>query len=188
MLVIGGSLDYSCQRRQVSFTLPLRGRVGAQRRGGVICGAREQTFVFAVVTPTRSCAATSPLKGEVKVQITPNSRPTSSNTAIARRYRRQQVSFTLPLRGRVGAQRRGGVICGPRKRTFVFAVVTPTRSCAATSPLKGEVKVQITPNSCPTSSNTAIARRTSASLWDADIWVRMRAWSLGTTGKAKPTT
>ncbi len=41
-------------------TLPLRGRVGAQRRGGVTC--RDTQWI----TPTRSFAATSPLKGEVK--------------------------------------------------------------------------------------------------------------------------
>ena len=42
-------------------TLPLRGRVGAQLRGGVTLGATS-----AYVTPTRACRATSPLKGEVE--------------------------------------------------------------------------------------------------------------------------
>ena len=42
--------------RRAGFTLPLRGRVGPQVRGGVI---RD------VVTPTRAFRATSPLKGEV---------------------------------------------------------------------------------------------------------------------------
>ena len=41
---------------------------------------------------------------------------------------------TLPLRGRVGAPRRGGVIFRDTQR------ITPTRSFAATPPLKGEVK------------------------------------------------
>ena len=43
-------------------TLPLMGRVGAKRRGGVIATNSE----YAAVTPTRSFAATSPIKGEVK--------------------------------------------------------------------------------------------------------------------------
>jgi hypothetical protein len=41
-------------------TLPSRGRVGAQRRGGVTFHRTQW------ITPTRSIAATSPLKGEVK--------------------------------------------------------------------------------------------------------------------------
>ena len=41
---------------------------------------------------------------------------------------------TLPLRGRVGAQRWGGVTFSDIPR------ITPTRSFAATSPLKGAVK------------------------------------------------
>jgi hypothetical protein len=97
-------------------TLPLRGRVGAQRRGGVTFHRTQW------ITPTRSFAATSPLKGEVK--------------AVKRgRAHGSDVPSTLPLRGRVGAQRRGGV-------TFHRTQwITPTRSVAATSPLKGEVKV-----------------------------------------------
>ena len=41
---------------------------------------------------------------------------------------------TLPLRGRDGALRRGGVTSRDTQR------ITPTRSFAATSPLKGEAK------------------------------------------------
>ena len=49
-------------------TLPLRGRVGAKLRGGVMC--RTSAFINKVelvarITPTRRFAATSPLKGEV---------------------------------------------------------------------------------------------------------------------------
>ena len=33
-----------------------------------------------------------------------------------------------------------------------------------------------------------MAASTSAGEWAADIWVRMRAWPLGTTGKKKPVT
>ncbi|MCY1356045.1 hypothetical protein D9M69_424840 [compost metagenome] len=47
---------------------------------------------------------------------------------------------------------------------------------------------QITPSSRPTASKAAIARRTSFSLWAADICVRMRACPFGTTGKEKPMT
>jgi len=104
------------QGRDVLFTLPLRGRVGAQRRGGVTFQGTQW------ITPTRSVAATSPLKGEVKV------------VKIGQAHG-GDVPSTLPLRGRVGAQRRGGV-------TFHRTQwITPTRSVAATSPLKGEVKV-----------------------------------------------
>ena len=46
-------------RRRRASTLPLRGRVGAELRGGV---TREHTGHL--VTPTRRFAATSPLKGE----------------------------------------------------------------------------------------------------------------------------
>jgi hypothetical protein len=51
--------------------------------------------------------------------------------------------FTLPLRGRVGAQLRGGVIVprrNPDSRVELAERVTPTRRFAATSPLKGEVE------------------------------------------------
>ncbi len=48
--------------------LPLRGRVGAKLRGGVMRAAPLSKFsipLAARVTPTRRFAATSPLKGEV---------------------------------------------------------------------------------------------------------------------------
>jgi hypothetical protein len=48
-------------------------------------------------------------------------------------------NFTLPLRGRVGPQVRGGVILCPS------LTITPTRRFAATSPLKGEVETSQQP-------------------------------------------
>jgi len=48
-----------------NFTLPLRGRVGPQVRGGVIL------FPSLTITPTRRFAATSPLKGEVDARPQP---------------------------------------------------------------------------------------------------------------------
>jgi hypothetical protein len=50
------------------LTLPLRGRVGAELRGGVMCvtfPSIDAAELVARVTPTRRFAATSPLKGEV---------------------------------------------------------------------------------------------------------------------------
>ena len=47
---------------------------------------------------------------------------------------------------------------------------------------------QIIPMVLPASMNAAMAVSISASVSAADIWVRMRAWPLGTTGKKKPAT
>ena len=44
------------------------------------------------------------------------------------------------------------------------------------------------PNAFPASVKAAIAKSMSASVSAADIWVRMRAWPFGTTGKKKPAT
>jgi hypothetical protein len=52
----------------LGHTLPLRGRVGAELRGGVIVASFESVSrveLAALITPTRRFAATSPLKGEV---------------------------------------------------------------------------------------------------------------------------
>ena len=46
----------------------------------------------------------------------------------------------------------------------------------------------ITPSARPTLANAAMAASMSAALCAADIWVRMRAWPLGTTGKKNPVT
>ena len=54
--------------RRCGLTLPLRGRVGAKLRGGVMWRALVRSRdieLVAEVTPTRRFAATSPLKGEV---------------------------------------------------------------------------------------------------------------------------
>ncbi len=53
--------------------------------------------------------------------------------------RRSADDFTLPLRGRVGPQVRGGVIL------FPSVIITPTRRFAATSPLKREVDTSLQP-------------------------------------------
>jgi len=62
-------------------TLPSRGRVGAKRRGGVTA-CTSLTF-----TPTRSCAATSPLKGEVGL-------PMSRTDRLGRRAARSKLSLS----------------------------------------------------------------------------------------------
>lgn len=62
-------------------TLPLRGRVGAQRLGGVTC--RDTQWI----APTRSFAATSRLKGEATRDrggySTKRSKPSCSANTIA---------------------------------------------------------------------------------------------------------
>ncbi len=53
-----------------------------------------------------------------------------------------RLGHTLPLRGRVGAKLRGGVMddtSAPVCCIELVALITPTRRFAATSPLKGEV-------------------------------------------------
>ena len=58
----------------------------------------------------------------------------------------------------------------------------------AVSPLYCQGLYLITPRARPTFAKAAMAASMSAALWAADIWVRMRAWPLGTTGKKKPVT
>ncbi|KQY48769.1 hypothetical protein ASD32_00180 [Rhizobium sp. Root483D2] len=115
----------------------MRGRVGAKRRGGVTHGIYNDHWHSRCVTPTRDCAATSPLKGEV------GDRPSAF----------RQAFDTLALRGRVGAKRRGGVIHGLYNDQWHSRCVTPTRDDVATSPLKGEVEFPLLP------SGEKVARR-----------------------------
>ncbi len=74
--------------------------------------------------PQRRFAATSPLTGEVG----------GDGLRFRMRADRLRLAPTLPLRGRVGAELRGGV-----NFEHTADTVTPTRRFAATSPLKGEV-------------------------------------------------
>ncbi len=48
--------------------------------------------------------------------------------------------------------------------------------------------VQITPSFLPTFSNAATARSRCSRSWAAEIWTRILASPLGTTGKEKPMT
>ena len=46
----------------------------------------------------------------------------------------------------------------------------------------------IAPSAEPTLAKAATAWSICSSVWAALIWVRMRAWPFGTTGKEKPIT
>ncbi len=54
-----------------AFQPPLEGEGRCKAPGWGDLRHNQWLVVFAVVTPTRDCAATSPLKGEVKIPLLP---------------------------------------------------------------------------------------------------------------------